>query len=198
MSLIYTDYFQKSKVFLYPLLGIGRKAKYVPRQTYICWDGFYSTEDCKLILEYKTKPSESFKKFASRFLDKHVMYEDSIQISDNSIIYIFDFTYIHNKTYKSDYKKIVEGNYSKLSMTSKVLILDFFGDEDKAGEYINTFLSPGDSFEAYANFFDVEEAVLYNIGELCSKPDIEKETLVDNNYLLKQLLKKSSIYLTNK
>jgi hypothetical protein len=83
-------------------------------------------------------------------------------------------------------------------MTSKVLILDFFGDEDKAGEYINTFLSPGDSFETYANFFDVEEAVLYNIGELCSKPDIEKETLVDNNYLLKQLLKKSSIYLTNK
>jgi len=195
MSLIYTDYFQKSKVFLYPLLGIGRKAKYVPRQTYICWDGFYSTKDCKLILEYKTKPSESFKKFAFRYLDKHPMYKDSIQISDKSIIYIFDFT---SKTYKSDYKKIVEGNYSKLSMDSKILILDFFGDEDKAGEYINTFLSPGDSFEAYAHFFDIEEEVLFNIGELCSKPDIEKETLVDNNYLLQQLLKKSSISLTNK
>ena len=191
MSLIYTDYFQKSKVFLYPLLGIGRKATYVPRQTYICWDGFYSKKDCKLILEYKTKPSKSFIKFASRFLDDHVMFEDSIQISDNSYIYIFDY-----KTYKSDYKKIVEGNYSNISLNAKELILDFFGDEDKAGEYINTFLSPDDSFEAYAKYFDVEEEVLFEIGELCSKPDIEKETLIDNNYLLQQLLKISSIHLT--
>ena len=90
MALIYTDYFQKSKVFLYPLLGIGRKATYVPKQTYICWDNVYSTEDCKLILEYKTKPTVAFKKFASRYLDKHVMYEDYLELSDNKVIYIIE------------------------------------------------------------------------------------------------------------
>ena len=192
MALIYTDYFQKSKVFLYPLLGIGRKAKYVPRQTYVCWDDVYSTKDCKLILEYKTKQSKTFKLFASRFLDKHVMYEDCIEVSDNSVIYIFDLY----KSYKADYNRFIKGNYSQLSLGAKVLILDFFGEADKAGEYIHTFLSPEDSFEAYANYFDIDEEVLFKIGELCSKPDMEKETLIDNNYSLYQLLKKSSIHLT--
>jgi len=192
MALIYTDYFQKSKVFLYPLLGIGRKATYVPKQTYICWDNVYSTEDCKLILEYKTKPTVAFKKFASRYLDKHVMYEDYLELSDNKVIYIFNLF----KNYKSDYDRFIKGNYSQLSLGAKVLILDFFGEADKAGEYIHTFLSPEESFKAYADYFDIEEEVLFKIGELCSIPDMVKETLIDNKHSLYQLLKKESIHLT--
>lgn len=192
MALIYTDYFQKSKVFLYPLLGIGRKATYVPKQTYVCWDNVYSTGDCKLILEYKTKPTKAFKQFAARYLDQHIMYVDYIELTDNKIIYIFDLF----KSYKSDYNRFIKGKYSQLSLGAKILILDFFGDSDKAGEYIHTFLTPDESFGAYAKYFDVEEELLYKIGELCSKPDMEKETLIDNNHSLHQLLKKESIHLT--
>ena len=94
MALIYTDYFQKSKVFLYPLLGIGRKATYVPKQTYICWDNVYSTEDCKLILEYKTKPTVAFKKFASRYLDKHVMYEEDRPVRRVSKLFRYSVAFV--------------------------------------------------------------------------------------------------------
>ena len=47
---IYTKYFQKSKVFLYPLLGFKRGIKVVPSETYLAWDPFYIPEDIKYIL----------------------------------------------------------------------------------------------------------------------------------------------------
>ena len=194
MSLIYTDYFQKSNVFLYPLLGIGRKAKYVPLQTYACWDSVYSPEDCKLILEYKTKQTKEFKDFAKKYLDNHVMYHDFVELSKEKVIYIFDLS----KAYKPDHKRFMKGKYSQFSLNAKILIIDFFGEADKAGEYIHTFLTPDESFELYANYFKVDKELLESIGELCSKPDIEKETLVDNNAVLYQLLKKEFIHLTNK
>ena len=192
MGLVYTDYFQKSKVFLYPLLGIGRRAKYVPVQTYVCWEGIYTPEDCKLILEYKTRNTKSFRDFASRYLDRHVMYYDFVELSDTKVAYIFDLT----KTYKPDHKRFMKGKYSQLSLNAKILITDFFDDTEKAGEYIHTFLTPDKSFEEYAEFFQVNREVLEGIGELCSKPDMKKETLVDNNALLYELLKKDSIHLT--
>ena len=40
--------------------------------------------------------------------------------------------------------------------------------------------------------------MVQDVYEVCSSPDMEKETLIDNNHFLKQLLKESSIYLTNK
>tara|TARA_B100000902_G_C27251129_1_gene885328 strand:- start:294 stop:875 length:582 start_codon:yes stop_codon:yes gene_type:complete len=192
MGLVYTDYFQKSKVFLYPLLGIGRKAKYVPMQTYVCWEGVYAPEDCKLILEYKTKNTKSFREFAGKHLDRHPMYYDFVELSDTKVAYIFDLS----NGYKPDHKRFMKGKYSQLSLNAKILITDFFGDTDKAGEYIHAFLTPDGSFEEYAEFFQVSKEVLEGIGELCSTPDIKKETLVDNNALLYQLLKKDSIHLT--
>jgi|TARA_R110001606_G_scaffold17735_3_gene68225 hypothetical protein len=192
MGLIYTDYFQKSKVFLYPLLGIGRKAKYVPLQTYVCWDSVYSVEDCRLILEYKTKQTKGFKDFAEKYLDNHDMYDDFVELSKDKVIYIFNLT----KAFKPDHKRFINGKYSQLSLNAKILIIDFFGDKEKAGEYIQTFLTPDESFESYAQYFKVDKDLLESIGELCSKPDIEKETLVNNNAVLYQLLKKDSIHLT--
>ena len=120
------------------------------------------------------------------------MYEDYLELSDNKVIYIFNLF----KNYKSDYDRFIKGNYSQLSLGAKVLILDFFGEADKAGEYIHTFLSPEESFKAYADYFDIEEEVLFKIGELCSIPDMVKETLIDNKHSLYQLLKKESIHLT--
>ena len=58
------------------------------------------------------------------------------------------------------------------------------------------FLTPSDGFDDYAKFLDIDVKTLEEIGELCSKPDLEKETLVDNNQFLYQLLKNSSIYLS--
>ena len=78
----------------------------------------------------------------------------------------------------------------------KIILLDFFGDQGKAAEYIHTFLTPDDGFEAYAYHLKVDIKTIEAIGELCSKPDLKKETLIDNNHTLHQLLKRSSIYLS--
>ena len=39
-------------------------------------------------------------------------------------------------------------------------------------------------------------ASLQEVYEICTPPDLEKETLVDNNYILNRLLEDSSISLT--
>jgi len=63
MKEIYTDYFQKSKVFLYPLLNVKNGIIKVPIQTYIAWDSVYTPEDNKFLCEYKTKKTNEFEKF---------------------------------------------------------------------------------------------------------------------------------------
>jgi len=40
MKKIYKSYFQKSKVFLYPLLGIRKGVRFVPIETYISWKNY--------------------------------------------------------------------------------------------------------------------------------------------------------------
>ena len=56
-------------------------------------------------------------------------------------------------------------------------------------------MSPEDVHEDYADALGVDLNTLKEVNEVCSKPDVEKETLIDNNYFLYQLLKKSSISL---
>ena len=45
LNSVYKKYFQKSKVFLYPLLGIKRGVSVIPVETYFGWDGYYNSED---------------------------------------------------------------------------------------------------------------------------------------------------------
>ena len=49
MDKVYSDYFQKSKVFLYPLLDFKKGLEFVPHQTYIMWDNHYYIQDRKLL-----------------------------------------------------------------------------------------------------------------------------------------------------
>ena len=52
---VFKTYFQKSKVFLYPLLGIAKGARYIPEETYMSWAGHsahnieYDFDDAKLL-----------------------------------------------------------------------------------------------------------------------------------------------------
>lgn len=191
MGKVYTDYFQKSKVFLYPLLGIKKGIAFVPKQTYIAWEHVYAFDNYKLLCEYNTKMNDTFTKFSYRYLENHPLYEDHIKLEEGKQLYIFNF-----KSHKPDLIRFKKGLYSQFSLDAKITILDFFGDQGKVSEYIHTFLTPSDGFDDYAKFLDIDVKTLEDIGELCSKPDLEKETLVDNNQFLYQLLKNSSIYLS--
>lgn len=189
---VYTQYFQKSKVFLYPLLDIKKGATYVPRQTYIAWEDMYSIEDTMFLCVYQTPMNERFQRFIDRFILSHELFDKYIQLEDKKHLFIFNL-----KSRKFDFDNFIEGKYSKISLDSKIKILDFFGGNDKVEDYIHSFLSPKDHHEEYAKHLGVDIESIKQVYELCTPPDIEKETLVNNNWILTKVLEENSIYLTD-
>ncbi len=187
---VYTDYFQKSKVFLYPLLELRKGLTHVPKQTYSAWEDVYSVEDRMFLCLYKTPLNESFQKFITENIHSNKYYDQHIELAEGKHLFVFDFSSL-----KFDYDNFIKGSYSKYSVDSKVKILDFFGNDDKVSEYIHSFLSPEDSHEEYAKFLDVSVESLVDVYEVCTPPDLEKETLIDNNYLLVRLLEDTCISL---
>ena len=194
MSNVYTEYFQKSKVFLYPLLDLGRGIKYVPKETYCAWEDVYSTDDMMFLCVYKCKLTLDFKKFANRHLIAHPLFRDHISLATNRQLFVFNFD-----KYSHDYKNFLKGKYSQYSINGKISILEFFETaEEEQVQYIQGFLQPDEVHEAYAIDLNVDIELLEDVYEVCSAPNMEKEILIDNNHILTQLLKESSIYLTNK
>jgi hypothetical protein len=189
---VYTQYFQKSKVFLYPLLDIKKGATYVPRQTYIAWEDMYSIEDTMFLCVYQTPMNERFQRFIDRFIFSHELFDKYIQLEDKKHLFIFNL-----KSRKFDFDNFIEGKYSKISLDSKIKILDFFGSNDKVENYIHSFLSPKDHHEEYAEYLGVDIESIKEVYELCTPPDIEKETLINNNWILTKVLEENSIYLTD-
>ena len=49
---LYKDYFQKSRIFMYPLLNIKRGSSVTPIETYMSWSEQFSIYDKKLICLY--------------------------------------------------------------------------------------------------------------------------------------------------
>ena len=72
MKKIYKSYFQKSKVFLYPLLGIKKGVRFVPVQTYISWNDIYPKDKHKLLCLYTidSRWKKEFKMFAELIINE--------------------------------------------------------------------------------------------------------------------------------
>ena len=58
---LYTDYFQKSRIFLYPALVIPRGTSVTPTETYTSWTGHYDHKDCKFIATYHLRSDKEFR-----------------------------------------------------------------------------------------------------------------------------------------
>tara|TARA_R110000764_G_scaffold37019_7_gene82556 strand:+ start:3810 stop:4385 length:576 start_codon:yes stop_codon:yes gene_type:complete len=188
---VYTNYFQKSKVFLYPLLNVKNGIIKVPIQTYIAWDSVYTPEDNKFLCEYKTKKTNDFEKFAYNNLLNNSHFESRIDINEDKQLFIYDFS-----EHKSDVKKFLKGEYSKFTLDNKIKILNFFSSQKKAGNFIKGFLDPEDVHENYALLLDVDVECIEDIYEVCTPPDILKETLLNNNCDIVEILNNNSIHLT--
>lgn len=189
MRIVYTEYFQKSKVFLYPLLGLKKGLEYVPINTFICWDMLYESSDYKFICVYNNKKTIDFKNFELKYLKNHSFLEFYYNLGDKQI-YIFDM-----KSYKHDYMMFVSGKYSKMSIGAKNKILQYFGDTSKVSEYVESFLNPSEYHEVYAESLNVDIKLIIKVYEICSKPDLIKETFFKKIPEDLQLLKNKSIFL---
>jgi hypothetical protein len=190
MDTVYTKYFQKSKVFLYPLLGIKKGAEFVPAETYICWDGLYEPKDQKYILVYNEERSDKFILFEGRQIKKNPHYHDCYYINNEKHIYVFDLS---DKAH--DYDMFLKGYFSKFSLETKNKILNYFGNIGRISDYIKSFIEPDEYHTQYAKELDVSLDLVKEVYELCSPPDLVKETLNEKIPEEITLLDNKSLYL---
>ena len=180
MKKIYSDYFQKSKVFLYPLLNIKKGVRFVPSQTYLSWNGNYDLTKNKFICLYKIDPEcRDFKAFSNKHLKSNYFYDEYYKLDKETHIYIYDFN-----IFKQELKKFINGKYSKLSNGLKKQIMDFFGDGGTIAEYVQSYLYPKDYYIDYSRILKVPIESIIEVGELCDKPDLEKENLKKESVLV--------------
>lgn len=169
---LYKKYFQKSKIFIYPLLDIKRGTSVVPSETYLCYNESINSEDMKLVCVYHSRDDQEYLNFEKNVLFKHNRLDDYIKVSENKLIVIFDFSDL-----TIDWDLFVKGRYSEMDVKIKRKILNFFDKNSGNYAYVESYLFPEKHFKNYARLLNVEESLLKSVGELCSKPDLEKEML---------------------
>jgi len=169
---LYKDYFQKSRVFLYPALDIKRGVSVTPIETYVAWEGYYTQDDCKLICLYHLRNDEDFKTFERVKLLGNKRFHDFKQVDDNKGVYVFDFSDL-----KKDWNAFLTGKYSQFSTEHKRNIKTYIGKNNPNLPYVESFLYPETYFKLYAEMMNVNEKLLRKVGELCSIPDIKNEIL---------------------
>ena len=86
---------------------------------------------------------------------------------------IFNFSDISD-----DWNNFLNGKYSKISIGTKRRILEFFDKKSGNYAYVESYLFPEKHFETYARILGVDVNMLISVGELCDKPDLDKENLL--------------------
>lgn len=175
---IYQGYFQKSRVFLYPILGIQR-GSFDPMSTFISWTDEVSLGDMKLLCRYHNRQDIEFQMFEEKRLLGNTFFEDCSELEDDTLVYTFDMS-----DYAEDWLNFIGGKYSKLSSDVKKHIRDHYGTSSPNYAFIHTYLYPEDHYRTYAEFLvvdkdDIEhvESLIKKVGELCDKPNFQKEEL---------------------
>ena len=172
LNSVYKKYFQKSKVFLYPLLGIKRGVSVVPIETYISWQGHYNSEDMKLICVYDVRTDDEYIIFEKNTLLGHTRLSDYVKINSQAV-FTFDFSDLG-----ADWDHFLNGKYSKITMNLKQQIINFFDKNSGNHAYMHSYLFPEKYFSEYAELLGAPLSLITSVGELCSKPDLEQEKLI--------------------
>lgn len=166
---LYSKYFQKSKSFLYPALGIKKNSKYLPTGTYISVEGYIGAEEVKFVCIFDKTTTDEYLLFETAMLVENPLFLEKHELED-SLVYIFDYS-----IYKHDWFNFILGKYSKFSNVLKKAIKTYYGDKSSEYQYIDTYLYPEEYFDDYAELLDVDVKSLKTIGELCDSCDMDKE-----------------------
>lgn len=173
LNSVYRKYFQKSQVFIYPLLGIKRGAAYVPKATYVAWEeNGTSSEDIKLICVYDNDGSNTFDVFVKSILLKHARLFGYVKANSKTSVFTFEFSDL-----SADWENFLNGKYSKINLNLKAKILNFFDPQSGNYQYIKSYLYPEKYYDEYADLLNTNVELLKSVVELCTKPDLAKETL---------------------
>jgi hypothetical protein len=168
---IYSKYFQKSKSFLYPLLGIKKNDKFLPVNTYLAIDELYELTDTKFICVFENIDTEAFKYFETKMLLENPLFSEKLT-DDSFNIYVFDY-----EIYVNDWFNFIIGKYSKLSNVVKRAIKTYYGEDTQEFKYMDSYLNPKEYYNIYADLLDVNVEDLKTGVELCDPCDTNRETL---------------------
>jgi len=166
-----TEYVQKSRLFLYPLLGIKRGVSTTPIEVFMSW-GDYCFTDSKLICQYHNRDDEDFTIFDQVKLSGNTLFHSKHELEDGTVAYVFDLS-----DFEEDFWKITKGEYSELSTRAKTKIKKFFNSHTEHYVYIQSYLDPKKYYTMFAELYGCEIKALQDAKELCSKPNLTKEKL---------------------
>lgn len=170
-------YFQKSRVFLYPLLGIVKSNSIVPIENYVSWvEGGIKRTDCRLLSVYHIRGDSEYKIFEEK-LKTNSLFHSCYEIEDNRMVYLFNFD-----GYNKEWKLFLEGKYSKYSGGVKSMIMQYYKNSTNK-TYVESFLYPSKFYAIYSEVLGVSQESLKTAVELTDPPDFQRETL--NAKLLK-------------
>ena len=108
--------------------------------------------------------------FEKDVLLKHNRLFDLVKI-DSVAVLTFDFSDLGD-----DWNHFINGRYSKISLDFKKTILNFFDKYSGNYAYMHSYLIPEKYFNNYADLLGVDTDMIIKVGELCTKPDLDKET----------------------
>jgi hypothetical protein len=176
---LYSDYFQKSKTFLLPAIGIRRSIHTSHMMTFITWPGKYAITDCRLTVCKADGVDEwDYRKWEKIFIFNNPYFESVEWADQKTIVYTFNL-----EQFKNDWDLFLEGRYSKMSPVIKERIKCYYGETSGEWDYVKSFLYPERYFDKYAELMYDEKdraegaKVLRSVGELCPKYDPVNETL---------------------
>ena len=172
INALYKKYFQKSKIFVYPLLDIKRGTQIVPSETYFAWGEMYVPEDKKLICVYDCTET-GFNEFENNVLLRHTRLCYYSKVTSDKIVFVFDFSDM-----SEDWMCLVHGKYSKISIDTKRKIVNFFDKHSGNHVYVTSYMFPEKFYNRYAELLNVSPKLLEEVGELCDRPNLEKEKLL--------------------
>jgi hypothetical protein len=172
INALYKKYFQKSKIFAYPLLDIKRGTQIVPSETYFSWSNMFKPEDRRLICIYDTE-DPNFTEFEKTTLLKHTRLCFYSKLSSVQAVYVFDFSDLG-----SNWDRLIHGQYSRIDIKIKRKIVNFFDKQSGNHIYVTSYMFPEKFFRRYAEILNVPVSLLEEVGELCDKPNLEKENLL--------------------
>lgn len=168
---LHDKYFQKSKAFLFPALGIKKTNRFQPVNTYLSLDGRIGADEMKLICQFTEDESETYKNFEKQMLLSNPLFHEKL-VLNKTTLYVFNM-----EIYKADWFNFILGKYSKLSKVLKRAIKAHYGEGTVNWEYMETYLYPENYFEMYAKLLEAPLKTLEDVGELTDSCNMEKETL---------------------
>lgn len=155
---------------MYPLLGFHKSKHPRPENCYVTWGDNVQSTDRKLVCVYKREDTDQWRNFEQNNLISHKFLDYCVPIDDNTIVYVFDFNAM-----AADFDAFLNGKFSQLSIPAKKLLNEYYGVHTPEWIYIESFIFPEKYFKQYATILNVDEDILRQVGELCEKPNMEKE-----------------------